>query len=114
MITLTALNIIHSPGQRDPRVPVYDDPPVPHDGGHVVPRHLDRGGGAQVGGDEDSVPGVGAATDLHPREVNHRPLDTERHRGRVIRVSDEDIAGPGPEVDINVPEMRRELQPCKY
>ena len=119
-----------SPGQCDPGVPVHDDPPVPHDGGHVVPGHLHRGGGAQVSRDEHPVPGVGAARDLHPRQVNHlytvctvckvctvstyHPLDTERHWGRVIRVTDEDIAGPRTEVDIKVPGERPELQLCNY
>ena len=95
-----------SPGECDPRVPVYDDPPVPHDGGHVVPGHLDWAGGAEVSRDEDPVSGVRAATDLHPREVNHRPLGAERHRGRGVRVRDADIERPGAEVDIEIPEER--------
>ena len=95
-------------------MPVYDDPPVPHDGGHVVPGHLDWARGAEVSWDEDPVSGVRAATDLHPREVNHRPLGAEGHRGRGVRVRDADIERPGAEVDIKIPESVRELQPCSY
>ena len=72
----------------------------------MMPGHLHRGGGTQVSWDEHPVSGAGAASDLHPREINHRPLNTERHWGRVIRVRDQNIAGPWTEVDINVPGNR--------
>ena len=72
-----------------------------------MPGHLDWARGAEVSWDEDPVSGVRAASDLHPREVNHDPLCAERHWGRGIRVRNADIERPGAEVDIEIPEERQ-------
>ena len=88
---------------------VYDHPPVPADGGGVVPRHLQRGWLAEIKRDENPVSWVRPTTDLHGGEVYHHSLHTVSHGRGLVGVGDDDIAGPGSHVDVEVPPQLRSV-----